>query len=152
MPVTTRSADQVLTTEASASDFVHIRQLARLVTRIYDDALRPFGISAAQYVLLRDLQLAGAKAYELGTRYDIEKSTISRNLSRLIALEYVTVGANQGRSGKTLTLTRSGEDTLRRARTAWVAVEQKVQGVMPAGSTELIRECISRIRGIAPPA
>ena len=32
-----------------------VRQLSRIVTRVYDDALRPLGITASQYTLLAQL-------------------------------------------------------------------------------------------------
>jgi len=62
-----------------------IRQLNRIITRVYDDAMRPLGITASQFTLLTQLaQQDGITAVEIGHTLDIEKSTLSRNLKRLL--------------------------------------------------------------------
>ena len=62
-----------------------VRQLSRIITRVYDDALRPLGITASQFTLLTQLaQQDGITAVEIGHSLDIEKSTLSRNLKRLL--------------------------------------------------------------------
>jgi DNA-binding transcriptional ArsR family regulator len=64
-----------------------IRQLSRIITRVYDDAMRPLGITASQSTLLTQLaQQDGITAVEIGCTLDIEKSTLSRNLKRLLDL------------------------------------------------------------------
>ncbi|MFX8747429.1 MarR family transcriptional regulator, partial [Acinetobacter baumannii] len=69
-----------------------VRQLSRIVTRVYDDALRPLGITASQFTLLTQLaQQDGITAVEIGHTLDIEKSTLSRNLKRLLALGHITM-------------------------------------------------------------
>ena len=60
-----------------------VRQLSRIITRVYDDALRPLKITASQFTLLTQLaQQDGITAVEIGFTLDIEKSTLSRNLKR----------------------------------------------------------------------
>jgi hypothetical protein len=55
-----------------------IRQLNRIITRVYDDAMRPLGITASQFTLLTQLaQQDGITAVEIGHTLDIEKSTLS---------------------------------------------------------------------------
>ena len=67
-----------------------VRQLSRIVTRVYDDALRPLGITGSQYTLLAQLASRdGITAVEIGGDLDIEKSTLSRNLKRLLALGHL---------------------------------------------------------------
>ena len=49
--------------------------------------MRPLGITASQFTLLTQLaQQDGITAVEIGCTLDIEKSTLSRNLKRLLAL------------------------------------------------------------------
>ena len=44
-----------------------VRQLSRIVTRVYDDAMRPLGITASQYTLLAQLAARdGITAVEIG--------------------------------------------------------------------------------------
>ena len=75
-----------------------VRQLSRIVTRVYDDALRPLGITASQYTLLAQLAARDAiTAVEIGHDLDIEKSTLSRNLKRLLALGHIVMDPPAGR-------------------------------------------------------
>ena len=49
--------------------------------------MRPLGITASQFTLLTQLASRdGITAVEIGGDLDIEKSTLSRNLKRLLAL------------------------------------------------------------------
>ena len=69
-----------------------IRQLNRIITRVYDDAMRPLGITASQFTLLTQLaQQDGITAVEIGHTLDIEKSTLSRNLKRLLKDGHITM-------------------------------------------------------------
>ena len=77
-----------------------VRQLSRIVTRVYDDALRPLGITASQYTLLAQLASRDAiTAVEIGHGLDIEKSTLSRNLKRLLALGHIIMDPPAGTAG-----------------------------------------------------
>ena len=87
-----------------------VRQLSRIITRVYDDAMRPLGITASQFTLLTQLaQQDGITAVEIGHALDIEKSTLSRNLKRLLALGHITMDPPAGRRGRGLHLTPKGE-------------------------------------------
>ena len=77
-----------------------VRQLSRIITRVYDDAMRPLGITASQYTLLAQLASRdGITAVEIGHELDIEKSTLSRNLKRLLALGHIIMDPPAGRRG-----------------------------------------------------
>ena len=90
-----------------------MRQLSRIITRVYDDALRPLGITASQFTLLTQLaQQDGITAVEIGHSLDIEKSTLSRNLKRLLALGHITMDPPAGRRGRGLHLTPKGESVI----------------------------------------
>ena len=97
-----------------------VRQLSRIVTRVYDDALRPLGITASQFTLLTQLaNQDGITAVEIGSSLDIEKSTLSRNLKRLLALGHLTMDPPAGRRGRGLHLTPKGQDVIHKAYPVW---------------------------------
>ena len=110
--VATTSADisDIAESTSAACISTRVRQLSRIVTRVYDDALRPLGITASQFTLLTQLaQQDGITAVEIGHSLDIEKSTLSRNLKRLLALGHLTMDPPAGRRGRGLHLTPKGE-------------------------------------------
>ena len=123
-------------TTASACLATRVRQLSRIITRVYDDAMRPLGITASQYTLLAQLASRdGITAVEIGHDLDIEKSTLSRNLKRLLALGHIIMDPPAGRRGRGLHLTSKGMAVLREAYPIWQAAQN---------STVLVMGCESR--------
>jgi DNA-binding MarR family transcriptional regulator len=110
-----------------------IRQLSRIITRIYDDVMRPLGITASQFTLLTQLaQQDGITAVEIGHTLDIEKSTLSRNLKRLLALGHITMDPPAGRRGRGLHLTPKGELVIQQGFPVWRDAQMRTIRVMGA--------------------
>ncbi len=119
--------------EATSSSCLatRVRQLSRIVTRLYDDALRPLGITASQYTLLAQLASRdGITAVEIGHELDIEKSTLSRNLKRLLALGHIVMDPPAGRRGRGLHLTPKGQDVLMEAFPIWNDAQKRATGIL----------------------
>ena len=108
-----------------------VRQLSRIITRVYDDAMRPLGITASQFTLLTQLaQQDGITAVEIGHSLDIEKSTLSRNLKRLLALGHLTMDPPAGRRGRGLHLTHKGQAVIQQAYPVWKDAQARSVRVM----------------------
>ncbi len=122
-------------TTAAACLATRVRQLSRIITRVYDDAMRPLGITASQYTLLAQLASRdGITAVEIGTDLDIEKSTLSRNLKRLLALGHIIMDPPAGRRGRGLHLTPKGISVLKDAFPVWQGAQSRTIGVMGSDS------------------
>jgi DNA-binding MarR family transcriptional regulator len=116
-----------------------VRQLSRIVTRVYDDALRPLGITASQYTLLAQLASRDAiTAVEIGHELDIEKSTLSRNLKRLLALGHIVMDPPAGRRGRGLHLTPKGQAVLKDAFPIWQGAQKRAVGAMGSDSRSVL--------------
>jgi len=110
-----------------------VRQLSRIITRVYDDAMRPLGITASQYTLLAQLASRdGITAVEIGFDLDIEKSTLSRNLKRLLSLGHIVMDPPAGRRGRGLHLTPKGMAVLKDAYPIWQQSQARANSVMGA--------------------
>ncbi len=108
-----------------------IRQLSRIITRVYDDAMRPLGITASQFTLLTQLaQQDGITAVEIGHSLDIEKSTLSRNLKRLLNDGHITMDPPAGRRGRGLHLTPKGESVIQQGYPVWREAQTRTMRVM----------------------
>lgn len=118
-------------TTAATCLATRVRQLSRIITRLYDDAMRPLGITASQYTLLAQLASRdGITAVEIGHELDIEKSTLSRNLKRLLALSLIIMDPPAGRRGRGLHLTPKGQAVLKDAYPVWQAAQARSVAVM----------------------
>ena len=122
-----------------------VRQLSRIITRVYDDAMRALGITASQYTLLAQLASRdGITAVEIGHDLDIEKSTLSRNLKRLLALGHIIMDPPAGRRGRGLHLTPKGQAVLKDAYPIWLEAQKKTVGVMGSDSRHILDSLLSQ--------
>lgn len=122
-----------------------VRQLSRIVTRVYDDAMRPLGITASQYTLLAQLASRdGITAVEIGHQLDIEKSTLSRNLKRLLALGHIIMDPPAGRRGRGLHLTPKGQVVLKEAFPIWQDAQKRATAVMGPESRAVLDTLLSQ--------
>ncbi|MGD9785282.1 MAG: MarR family winged helix-turn-helix transcriptional regulator [Hyphomicrobiaceae bacterium] len=134
-----QSISDIAETTAAACLATRVRQLSRIVTRVYDDAMRPLGITASQYTLLAQLASRDAiTAVEIGHGLDIEKSTLSRNLKRLLALGHITMDPPAGRRGRGLHLTPKGAAVLKDAYPIWQDAQRRTLTVMGAESRTVL--------------
>jgi DNA-binding MarR family transcriptional regulator len=108
------------------------RQISRVLTAIYDDALRPFGVNASQFTLLVLITEFGPLSRSaLGRKNHHDRSTLTRNLQPLIAQGWIAEGlpGDDGRS-RPLSLTRQGKTLLHDAASAWSAAQSKAQTLL----------------------
>ena len=125
--------EEIAESTASTCLASRVRQLSRIVTRVYDDALRPLGITASQFTLLTQLANPdGITAVEIGHSLDIEKSTLSRNLKRLLALGHLTMDPPAGRRGRGLHLTPKGQAVIQQAYPVWSDAQNRSVKLMGA--------------------
>jgi hypothetical protein len=68
--VATASADIGAIAESTSAACIstRVRQLSRIVTRVYDDALRPLGITASQFTLTQLAQQTASPPSRSATR------------------------------------------------------------------------------------
>jgi DNA-binding MarR family transcriptional regulator len=127
-----------------------VRQLSRIVTRVYDEAMRPLGITASQFTLLTQLaQQDAITAVEIGFTLDIEKSTLSRNLKRLLALGHIVMDPPAGRRGRGLHLTPKGRAVIKDAYPVWLEAQQRAIAVLGADSRSVLDGLLKQAEKLA---
>ena len=114
------------------------RRLARAVTRLYNDRLRPLGLNLAEMNLLAAIAAQGAvQPARLGRAMALEKSTLSRNSSRLVERGWVEVRDHPDGRGVLLALTARGNQMLLRAVPAWTKAQQRAQSLVAEALVDL---------------
>jgi DNA-binding MarR family transcriptional regulator len=130
------SAIDIAETSSATCVALRARRMSRIITRIYDDAMRPLGLTASQFTLLTEVaKQDGVTAVEIGGDLDIEKSTLSRNLKRLVALKLIDMDPPAGRGGRGLHLTAMGDAALRSAFPVWRDTQSRVETALGDEST-----------------
>ncbi|MFY9917878.1 MAG: MarR family winged helix-turn-helix transcriptional regulator [Mycobacterium sp.] len=109
---------------------MRIAYLHRLVSRRFEQALRPLGLSVPQLEILSALILGGGprRPSELAQRLGMERSTVSRNLALMTrhGLVETTETSPTGRS-LWITVTVGGRSALAKAEQAWQSAQTDVQ-------------------------
>ena len=108
-----------------------IRLLHRTITGIFDEALRPVGLTDAQLTILVMVANRGPVSPGAVARHlNMEKSTISRNIARMQKNGWLTVV--DGRSGREqqLALNAKGQSLLVTAFPIWREAQTKAQAVL----------------------
>ncbi len=110
---------------------VRIRMLNRIITSIYDDALRPLGITTSQANMLTAIDLVGpVKQAQLAEFLHIEKSTLSRNLSLMKKRGWVRVLPGEDERSHTVAITARGRKLLEEALPSWRKAQQAAVGIL----------------------
>jgi len=114
------------------------RKLARAVTRLYNDRLRPLGLNLTEMNLLAAIAAQGTvQPARLGRAMALEKSTLSRNSSRLVERGWVEVRDHPDGRGVLLAVTARGNEMLLRAVPAWQQAQQQAQSLVAEALPDL---------------
>jgi DNA-binding MarR family transcriptional regulator len=122
-----RRAEEASRTIAQSCLGWRVRMLNRLVTALYDDALRPLGLTGAQLSILSCLHLLPRKRpVEIGHVLKIDKSTLSRNLDRMQRNGWIAKARGRGE----LALTREGSRLVGEALPLWREAQKQCEQAM----------------------
>ena len=104
-----------------------LRAATRRVTRRYDEALAPAGLSSSQFSMLTVLAAKPSWGVaELAGQLDMDVSTATRNLRPLTDAGYVTqrAGASDARR-REVRLSAKGSRALERGRALWLQAQRE---------------------------
>lgn len=95
---------------------VRLRMLNRVVTNVYDDALRPLGLKVSQMnILVAAAKMGTARPIEVCEHLHLDVSTLSRNVERMKARGWLEVVPDEDGRSQPFRLTRQGRKLLEKA-------------------------------------
>jgi DNA-binding MarR family transcriptional regulator len=116
-----------------------LRLAARVVTRAYDDALRPFGLTVAQMSLLAVAADRGVlRQAEVVARLQLDDSTLSRNLKRMRNNGWLEEVVEADARANTHRLTEAGMALFERAMPAWRAAQRRAHELLGESGVEAL--------------
>lgn len=96
-----------------------VRAVSRRITKIYDELLRPTGLTANQLTVLVAVEKAGPIGPSaLGERLDMDKSTVSRTAARMLEHGWLE-DSGSGGARRELVATAAGRERIRAAHRLW---------------------------------
>jgi len=103
-----------------------LRKAARIVTRIYNDALRPVGIKANQCTTLIAVSLMGPVSItNIADNLGMERTTVTRNLAPLVKAGFIKIESGHGRTRNVL-ITPKGKAIIKKAKPVWADAQRQV--------------------------
>ena len=102
-----------------------LRRASRGVTRLYDDALAPVGLNAAQFSLLRNLRRLGQPSITtLAEAMGLDRSTLGRNLRVVQGMGLVALGEGSDQRSRQVALSEAGLRVLEQGAPLWEQAQQ----------------------------
>src|SRR5262249_45226321 len=123
----TRDSSQI-TIDVIARDCiaVRMRMLNRVITNLYDDALRPLGVKVSQMnILVATAKLGLARAAQVCEVLELEAPTLSGNAERMRARDWLEVVPGDDARAQPFRLTPAGKELLERTTPAWEKAQRK---------------------------
>lgn len=126
-----------------------VRQASRLVSRLYDDAIRPLGLQASQLTVLVATAMSGERGAKIGELADVlgmERTTLTRNLRPLEKEGWLRVARDPADArARIVFLTRSGERTIERAFPLWQQTQKRLRALLGKGQADALRENLMNV-------
>jgi DNA-binding MarR family transcriptional regulator len=116
-----------------------VRRAGRLLTRRYEEALRPAGVTVSQYELMMTLRAAGpVDQRRLAQLLETDQTTLSRNLKLLLAERRIDAPAD-ARDGRrrSYRLTPLGDAALTEAHQRWNEVHTRMERALASPMAQL---------------
>lgn len=128
----------------------NLRRAARLVTQLYEEAMRPAGISGPQFTLLQALTLAPEISQkELGEILGIDSTTLTRTLALMRKSGWLNAQPASDRRALRLGLSKAGKREYERALPYWQSAQKRLKRALgESGWNELIEALTDTVEAI----
>jgi DNA-binding MarR family transcriptional regulator len=122
-----------------------LRLATRVVTKVYDDALRPFGLTVSQLALLAVAADRGVlRQGEVSAQLQFDNSTLSRNLERMRDNGWLEEVEEKDARVHPHQLTDLGKTLLETAMPAWRSAQERANELLGESGVEALNRFASK--------
>jgi DNA-binding MarR family transcriptional regulator len=127
---------------------VRLRLLNRVVTNLYDDALRPLGLKVSQLnILVVTAKLGLARPAAVCDFLQLDASTLSRNVERMRAHGWLEVVPGEDARTQPFRLTPRGRRLIERAAPAWEEAQRQAEDLLGDEGIALLDNAAGKLGG-----
>jgi DNA-binding MarR family transcriptional regulator len=124
-----------------------LRLLNRVVTNLYDEALRPLGIKLSQgSILAVTAKLGVARPAEVCDMLELDASTLSRTVERMVSNGWLEILSDEDGRSHPFRLTTQGKRLMERAIPAWEKAQTEAKKLLGDDGLWLLDAAIQRIK------
>src|SRR5262245_59115878 len=125
---------------------VRVRLLNRVVTSLYDEALRPIGLKVSQLnILVAAAKLGLARPAVVCEILQLDASTLSRNVERMRRNGWIETAAEDDGRMQPFRLTAKGRRLLDRAVPAWRQAQEKATELLGDNGVAVLTKTAARL-------
>src|SRR5437879_5483141 len=125
---------------------VRLRLLNRVVTNLYDDALRSLGLKVSQLnILVVTAKLGLAQPAKVCEILQLDTSTLSRNVERMRARGWLEIVPGEDARTQPFRLTPPGRKLLERAVPAWEQAQQQAGKLLGEDGVALLTKTAKKL-------
>jgi DNA-binding MarR family transcriptional regulator len=126
---------------------VRSRLLNRVVTNLYDDALRPLGLKVSQLnILVVTAKVGLARPARMCEILQLDASTLSRNVKPLQAHGWLEVVPEEDARAQPFRLTAKGKRLIERAVPAWEEAQRRATELLGEEGIALLDRAAKKLR------
>lgn len=144
--MTKREASILAKSVAEECIAYRVRLLNRVITNIYDRALRPLGLKFNQANILIMLSLTErASSADIARELKMEKSTVSRTVDRMRKNGWISVVDGEGQS-QVISVTPQGRNLMSAAHVQWKKAQGRAAKLLGEEGVTAIRKLHDMVR------
>jgi len=145
---TSHSLQQHVDTMARDCVAVKLRLVNRVVTNLYDEALRGLGLKVSQLnILVATAKLGLARPAKVCQLLELDPSTLSRNVLRMRARGWLEVVPADDARAQPFRLTAAGRRLLEKAAPRWQKAQQKAAALLGEVGVAWLAGLVRKLEG-----
>ena len=126
---------------------VRLRSLNRVVTNLYDDALRPLGLKVSQLnILIVAAKLGLARPAQVCDILQLDASTLSRNVERMKVNGWLEIVPEEDARAQPFQLTAQGQRLIDKAIPAWEEAQRQAAELLGGQGMTLLDRAAKKLR------
>ncbi|MCY1010775.1 MarR family winged helix-turn-helix transcriptional regulator [Nannocystis pusilla] len=123
-----------------------LRIINRAISKLYDDALRPFELRIAQLnTLVVVMQTQGLTPNELSQRMHMDASTVSRNVERMCKSGWLKLADIDDARSHEIQITEKGMKLIADVAPAWEAAQREAEEMLGVSIGKAIARGANRL-------
>jgi DNA-binding MarR family transcriptional regulator len=127
---------------------VRLRLLNRVITGIYDEALRPLGVKVSQLnILTVTAKLGLARPAQVCEILQLDTSTLSRNVKPLQAHGWLEVVPAEDARTQPFRLTPQGRRLIEKALPAWQEAQRQAADLLGSDGIAVLDRAVKKVGG-----
>jgi DNA-binding MarR family transcriptional regulator len=137
---------QIVDSIAGCCIGARVRLLNRVITSMYDDAFRPFGVKASQFnILVVTGKLGLARPADVCAILRLDTSTLSRNVERMRMQGWLEAVPTEDARMQPFRLTTQGKRLLEQAAPAWKKAQQEAEKLLGNDGVALLGKLAGKL-------